>query len=210
MQQGALSSARTIVERGSARARILASSVRPIDRLGVARSVVYRMVRSDWDEVATVADAERAFRGLPREIELAPSAPEAVELATTIGAAAAKLRVMDASYMIGVRSGDGAGAIYRFMTAHQAEFRIATMARVLGVSPSGVLHVAQPRALVRARSDEALSARVREIHQRIRGWGRQGENMLRRSISRSRWRCFSGRRASRSCTMRSSARIRFN
>ena len=64
------------------------------------------------------------------------------------------------------------------MRANQAEFRIATMApevplatrarSVLGVSPSGYYAWRKRERSAREQSDEALSARVREIHQRSR------------------------------------------
>ena len=55
------------------------------------------------------------------------------------------------------------------MRANQAEFRIATMARVLGVSPSGYYAWRTRERSARKASDEALSARVRAIHERSRG-----------------------------------------
>ena len=55
------------------------------------------------------------------------------------------------------------GRFYRFMRANQAEFRIATMARVLGVSPSGFYAWRQRERSAREASDEALSARVRRF-----------------------------------------------
>ena len=55
------------------------------------------------------------------------------------------------------------------MRANQAQFRIATMARVLGVSPSGFYAWRQRERSARERSDEALTARVRAIHEHSRG-----------------------------------------
>ena len=55
------------------------------------------------------------------------------------------------------------------MRANQAQFRIATMARVLGVSPSGFDAWRQRGSSARERSDEALTARVRAIHAHSRG-----------------------------------------
>ena len=55
------------------------------------------------------------------------------------------------------------------MSAHQAEFRIATMARVLGVSTSGYYAWRRRPPSVRAQADVDLTARVEEIHTRSRG-----------------------------------------
>ena len=57
------------------------------------------------------------------------------------------------------------------MRANQAQFRIATMARVPGASPSmsGFYAWRQRGGSARERSDEALTARVRAIHAHSRG-----------------------------------------
>ena len=55
------------------------------------------------------------------------------------------------------------------MRANQAVFRIATMSRVLGVSPSGYYAWRKRGRSACEASDEALSARVRAIHERSRG-----------------------------------------
>ena len=55
------------------------------------------------------------------------------------------------------------------MRANQAQYRIATMARVLGVSPSGFYAWRQRGSSARERSDEALTVRVRAIHAHSRG-----------------------------------------
>ena len=55
------------------------------------------------------------------------------------------------------------------MSAHQAEFRVATMARVLGVSTSGYYAWRRRLPSSRARSDAELTARVEQIHLRSRG-----------------------------------------
>ena len=55
------------------------------------------------------------------------------------------------------------------MRAHRAEFRVSTMARVLGVSTSGYYAwLKRPRS-AREESDSALAERVRAIHERSRG-----------------------------------------
>ena len=55
------------------------------------------------------------------------------------------------------------------MSANQARFRIATMARVLGVSPSGYHAWRRRGASVRAQADADLAVRVSAIHARSRG-----------------------------------------
>ena len=55
------------------------------------------------------------------------------------------------------------------MRAHQTEFHVATMARVLGVSSSGFYAWLRRRRSARALSDDGLLRQVREIHQRSRG-----------------------------------------
>ena len=66
--------------------------------------------------------------------------------------------------------GDRIRGIYRFMSANQARFRIAAMARVLGVSPSGVLCVASAGSIRPGRRlDADLTVRVSAIHAHSRG-----------------------------------------
>ena len=95
-------SARAIVENGSLSARTLASSVKHEDRLDFARAVVFGVVSAYWKELQTVSGRRWSLCKLPSGIEIAPVSVEAGELAQTIGMAAARLDVMDASYMIGV------------------------------------------------------------------------------------------------------------
>ena len=55
------------------------------------------------------------------------------------------------------------------MSANQARFRIAAMARVLGVSPSGYYAWRRRGPSVRAQADADLTVRVSAIHARSRG-----------------------------------------
>ena len=55
------------------------------------------------------------------------------------------------------------------MRAHQAEFRVSVMARVLGVSRSGYYAWRFRGVSARALSDAALSEEIREIHRESRG-----------------------------------------
>jgi putative transposase len=54
--------------------------------------------------------------------------------------------------------------IFRFVAAKKAEHSIKTMCRVLGVSRSGYHAWARRPPSARAREDERLTARIREIH----------------------------------------------
>ena len=55
------------------------------------------------------------------------------------------------------------------MSANQARFRVATMARVLGVSTSGYYAWRRRPPSVRAQADADLTVRVRAIHDDSRG-----------------------------------------
>ena len=55
------------------------------------------------------------------------------------------------------------------MSANQARFRVTTMARALGVSPSGYYLWCRCPASARAGADAALTAHVPAIHARSRG-----------------------------------------
>ena len=73
------------------------------------------------------------------------------------------------------------------MRANQAEFRIATMARVLGVSPSGYYAWRTRERSAREACDVALSARVR-ADSRMQPWERTERPGFTRSWPlRARW-----------------------
>ena len=55
------------------------------------------------------------------------------------------------------------------MSANQARFRVAAMARVLGVSPSGYYAWRRRPLSARGQADAELKARVQTIHRRSRG-----------------------------------------
>ena len=68
-----------------------------------------------------------------------------------------------------VRAGDRTREAYRVMSANQVRFRVATMARVLGVSTSGYYAWRRRPPSARAGADAELTARVQEIHAGSRG-----------------------------------------
>src|SRR4030095_5547331 len=58
---------------------------------------------------------------------------------------------------------------FEFVTVHQAVHRVATLCRVLGVSPSGYYAWRNRPLSRRAREDVELTARVDAIHRASRG-----------------------------------------
>lgn len=84
--------------------------------------------------------------------------------------------------------------IYRFMDLHQEEHRIATMARVLGVSRSGYYAWKTRPVSSRARTDELLKKEISKVHAlhegaygapRIHGeLQRQGWKVSRKRVAR--------------------------
>ena len=79
-----------------------ASLTAPGERLDFARGVVFRVVCAYWKEVETAAGRRWSLRKLPPEIEPAAVPPDTRNVAQSIGKAAARLNVMEASYIIGV------------------------------------------------------------------------------------------------------------
>ena len=65
-----------------------------------------------------------------------------------------------------VRAGDrrGAPGLYAFMSANQAAFPVAVMARVLGVSKAGFYAWRERVPSARHMADAALLARVQDVH----------------------------------------------
>jgi putative transposase len=59
--------------------------------------------------------------------------------------------------------------VYRFVDAERASFKVATMCRVLGVSPSGYWAWVKRPPSARSRSDLALAGEIRRIHAESRG-----------------------------------------
>jgi putative transposase len=67
------------------------------------------------------------------------------------------------------------------MRAHQASYSVRTMGRLLGVSPSGFYAWRSRQRSQRARSDEALLAKIRAIHQS--SWGTYGAPRIQAELA---------------------------
>ena len=95
-------SVQTDIESGSMRARRLASSVKPEDRLDFARAMVYGVVCAYWEGLQARSDWRLPIRKPPFEYQATPVPSEASALAQSIGTAANLLDPTDASYRIGM------------------------------------------------------------------------------------------------------------
>lgn len=95
-------SAHADIESGSFRARRLASSVKPEDRLDFARSVVSHVVCAYWEGLQSRSCWRLPLRKPPLDYQARPIPPEASAIAETIGTAASLLDLPDASYRIGM------------------------------------------------------------------------------------------------------------
>ena len=94
--------AQSIVDNGLKGGRALAQSVRPQDRLGLARATVCAAVAAYWRMLPAAPGRNRPLHELPLEIDLASLPEEAGGLARSVGQAAAGLDVADAHYRIGL------------------------------------------------------------------------------------------------------------
>lgn len=90
------------IESASFRARRLASSVNPEDRLDFARSVVSGVVCAYWEGLQSRSSWRLPLRKSPIDYQATPIPPEASAIAETIGTAASLLDLPDASYRIGM------------------------------------------------------------------------------------------------------------
>ena len=92
----------TILLDGLSKARTLAKTNVIEDRLGFARGMVFAAMSAYWEKRLANDVSSWPIQSLPDEVKVIPATGSAADLAETIGMAAAKLNVMDASYVIGV------------------------------------------------------------------------------------------------------------
>ena len=76
--------------------------------------------------------------------------------------------------------------IYRFIDAYKSEHRIATMARILGVSRSGYYAWKTRPLSCRARTDEVLKKEIRSVH--ACHHGTYGAPRIHGELQRQGWR----------------------
>ena len=92
---------RALVASQSKSARSLASSVRREERLRFARTVTFHVIAAHWRAHGSEQGRRWPLREPPGESEIASLEPPTESLAQAMGSAAAKLDIMDASYLIG-------------------------------------------------------------------------------------------------------------
>ena len=175
----------SIVADGLKSARVLAASVRPQDRLGLARATVCATVSAYWRMLPAAPGGNWPLHELPPEIDLSSLSEEAGELARSVGRAAAGLDVVDAHYRIGLlytammpaRLRTRLGAYYTPPALCERLLDMATAggvdwstARVLDPACGGGAFLS-PVARRMAESLKDCSARiaVRNIQSRLRG-----------------------------------------
>lgn len=93
---------RDILADGLVMARALADSLEPDQRLPTARGFLHATIKAYWNVRRANMPASWSLQHLPPSIETAPISESAVALAESIGAAAADLDGMEASYQIGI------------------------------------------------------------------------------------------------------------
>lgn len=76
--------------------------------------------------------------------------------------------------------------VYRFMDSHRGEHRVATMARVLGVSRSGYYAWKTRPLSSRARTDELLKKEICSVH--ARHHGAYGAPRIHGELQRQGWK----------------------
>ncbi len=95
-------SPKSLIESGYLQARQLVSATKPDDRLSIARAMVLAAVSAYWREVDPGSRWNWKLPDPPADVELPSLSMEAELLASSIGAAAAKLDQMQAGYALGV------------------------------------------------------------------------------------------------------------
>lgn len=95
-------SPKSLVESACRQACVLADSMRPGARMEFARAIVFEAISAYWDAVNDDSRETCQLRDFPKEIELSALSMEAGFLALSIGAAAAKLDLMDAGHALGL------------------------------------------------------------------------------------------------------------
>ena len=84
------------------RARVLSGSVNEAERLGYARRIVFAAVSAYWRELPSAKMGDWTLCNVPAGVDIHGLPEAGAELAQIIGAAAAELDVIDASYTIGL------------------------------------------------------------------------------------------------------------